>query len=448
MLALSHVWKKEGGKGYLIAAKGAPEAIADLCHLSPKEKENLSGNIYTMASEGLRVLGVAASSFEKKRLPGSQHDFDFKFIGLIGLADPVRDNVPDALKECYGAGIRVVMITGDYPVTAQRIAKEIGLKYPDRIITGPEIEKMSPEELREKIREVNIFSRVMPEQKLLIVDALKANGETVAMTGDGVNDAPALKSAHIGVAMGERGTDVARESSDIVLLNDDFFSIVEAVRIGRRIFDNLKKAMAYIISVHVPIAGSSLIPILFGWPIMLYPVHIVFLELIIDPACSVVFESEPAEKNIMNRKPRDPKESLFGKKMLILSLLQGLFSLIAVMVVFKMALRFEQTEAGARTLAFITLIVSNICLILTNRSWSRTILSSFSVSNKALISVIAGAAIFLSLVLYTPFLQRLFHFGSIHAIDILMCLAAGVLSVIWFEFLKSIFSKIGVDLMR
>ena len=206
--------------------------------------------------------------------------------------------------------------------------------------------------------------------------------------------------------------------------------------------------MAYIISVHVPIAGSSLIPILFGWPIILYPVHIVFLELIIDPACSVVFESEPAEKNIMNRKPRDPKESLFGKKMLILSLLQGLFSLIAVMVVFKMALRFEQTETGARTLAFITLIVSNICLILTNRSWSRTMLSSFSVSNKALISVIAGAVIFLSAVLYTPFLQRLFHFGSIHAADILMCLAAGILSVVWFEFLKFIFNKIGVDLMR
>lgn len=448
MLALSHVWKKEGGKGYLIAAKGAPEAIADLCHLGAKEKEDLSKNIYTMASEGLRVLGVAASSFEKQSLPWSQHDFDFKFIGLIGLADPVRDNVPDALNECYGAGIRVMMITGDYPVTAQRIAKEIGLKYPDKVITGPEIEKMSPEELREKIRDVNIFSRVVPEQKLLIVDALKANGETVAMTGDGVNDAPALKSAHIGIAMGERGTDVARESSDIVLLNDDFFSIVEAVRIGRRIFDNLKKAMAYIISVHVPIAGSSLIPILFGWPIILYPVHIVFLELIIDPACSVVFESEPAEKNIMNRCPRDPKERLFGKKMLVLSLLQGMFSLIVVIAVFKIALRFGQAETGARTMAFITLIVSNICLILTNRSWSRTALSSFSVSNKALISVIAGAVIFLSAVLYTPFLQKLFHFGRIHAADIFMCLAAGVLSVIWFELLKFIFNRIGADLMR
>ncbi len=448
ILALSHVWKTGDGKGCLIAAKGAPEAIADLCHLSAKDKEGLSKNIHAMASEGLRVLGVAGSSFSKLNLPRSQHDFDFKFIGLIGLADPIRDGVPSAVKECYGAGIRIIMITGDYPVTAQRIAKEIGLKNPDGVITGPEIEKMGFEEIKKKIRDVNIFSRVVPEQKLLIVDSLKAHGETVAMTGDGVNDAPALKSAHIGVAMGERGTDVARESSDIVLLDDDFSSIVEAVRLGRRIFDNLKKAMAYIISVHVPIAGSSLIPILLGWPLVLYPVHIVFLELIIDPACSVVFESEPAEKNIMERRPRDPKESLFGKKMMILSLLQGLFSLLVVMAVFKMALRLGQAATGARTLAFITLIVSNVCLILTNRSWSRSIISSLSVSNRALIGVICGATAFLFLVLYIPFLQKLFHFGSIHRADIFICLSAGVLSVAWFEFLKFIFNKMKVDLMR
>jgi len=448
MLALSHVWKTENGKGYLIATKGAPEAIADLCHFSVAEKEELFGNVHVMASEGLRVLGVARASFEKHNLPKSQHDFDFKFIGLIGLADPIRDNVPDALRECYEAGIRVVMITGDYPVTAQRIAKEIGLKNSDKIITGPEVEKMSLDELKERIQGVNIFSRVVPEQKLLIVNALKANGETVAMTGDGVNDAPALKAAHIGVAMGERGTDVARESSDIVLLDDDFSSIVEAVRLGRRIFDNLKKAMAYIISVHVPIAGSALIPILFGWPIVLYPVHIVFLELIIDPACSVVFESETAEKNIMNRKPRDFKESLFGKKMLILSLLQGLFSLIVVMAVFKIALNLGQAESGARTLAFITLIASNICLILTNRSWTRTIIASLSVYNKALPGVIIGAGAFLCLILSVPFLQRLFHFGKIHMIDFFICSGIGILSVVWFEFLKFIFNKMDMDLMK
>lgn len=445
--ALSHVWKAKEGKEYLIATKGAPEAIADLCHLDAQAREALSRNTQIMAGNGLRVLGVAGSSFEKQALPQSQHDFDFRFIGLIGLDDPIRESVPEAIRECYDAGIRVVMITGDYSVTSQRIAKEIGLKYPNRVVTGPEIEKMDCEELRKKIREVNIFSRVVPEQKLLIVDALKANGETVAMTGDGVNDAPALKSAHIGIAMGERGTDVARESAGIVLLNDDFSSIVEAVRLGRRIFDNLKKAMVYIISVHMPIAGCALIPLLFGWPNILYPVHIVFLELIIDPACSIAFESEPPESNVMKRKPRDPKKPLFEKRLLFLSLLQGLFSLIIVLAIFDLSMKLRQSEAEARTLAFVTLIVSNICLILTNRTWSKTIISSFFSSNRALAGVIAAATVLLLVVIYVPFMREMFHFGTIHLADLIICLAAGIISVAWFEFLKFIFMKLKIDLM-
>lgn len=448
MMALSHVWKTPDGNEYIISAKGAPEAVADLCHLTQAEKEKLSGNTQVLASEGLRVLGVAKSSFNKTKLPSSQHDFEFKFLGLIALADPVREAVPAAIRECYDSGIRVVMITGDYPVTAQNIARQIGLADPDRFITGPELEKMAPDELRERIRGINIFSRVVPEQKLGIVNALKANGNIVAMTGDGVNDAPALKSANIGVAMGERGTDVAREASDLVLLNDDFSSIVEAVRLGRRIFDNLKKAMAYIISVHIPIAGVSLIPVLLGWPLILFPAHIVFLELIIDPACSIVFESEPAEKNVMTRPPRDPRESLFGKRIMTLSLLQGISSLIVVMVVFKAALMLGQSEASARTIAFITLIVSNICLILTNRSWSRSIIASLFVVNKALIGVVTGAAVFLAFAIYVPFLQKLFHFGIVHPADLAVCFAAGLWSVAWFELVKFIMQKLGVDLMR
>jgi P-type Ca2+ transporter type 2C len=389
-----------------------------------------------MAGEGLRVLGVAKAYFEKQKLPTSQHDFDFYLVGLIGMADPVRETVPCAIDECYTAGIRVVMITGDYPATACNIARQIGLKNPDNVITGPELEKLGPEKLAERIRTVNIFSRVVPEQKLLIVDALKANGEVVAMTGDGVNDAPALKSAHIGIAMGERGTDVARESSDLVLLNDDFTSIVDSVRMGRRIFDNLRKATAYIISVHVPIAGSSLIPVLLGWPIILYPVHIVFLELIIDPACSIVFESESEEANIMRRPPRAPNTSLFSRRLVILSLLQGLFSLLVVTGVFEIARRLGQGDANARTLAFTTLVISNLCLILTNRSWSRSIIASLSVYNRALAWVIAGAAMFLGLVVYVPVLQKLFHFQLLHGFDLLIALTAGVLSVIWFEIVK------------
>lgn len=444
VMALSHVWETPDGKGYVVSAKGAPEAIEDLCHLNSKEKEELKLSVTTMAVEGLRVIGVAKAFFEKQKLPLSQHDFDFKFIGLIGLTDPVRDTVYSAIKECYNAGMRIVMISGDYPVTTLNIAKQIGLENPNRIITGVELNKMSPEELQKQIHTVNIFSRVLPEQKLLIVNALKANGEIVAMTGDGVNDAPALKSAHIGIAMGERGTDVARESSDLVVLNDDFSSIVQAVRMGRRIFDNLRKAMTYIISVHIPIAGISLIPVVFGWPIILYPVHIVFLELIIDPVSSIVFESEPAEPNIMQLPPRNPGKPLFGKKLLTLSVFQGIFSFLVVLTVFKLALKLGQSEAEARTLAFIVLIVSNLCLILTNRSWSKGIRFYFSMlKNKALIWVLAGTLLFLSLVIYTPFLRNLFHFGQMHSGDIFISLFAGMVSLIWFELVKLLFEEIG-----
>ncbi|MFA6216453.1 MAG: HAD-IC family P-type ATPase [Candidatus Omnitrophota bacterium] len=448
IMALSHVWKTPDGRGFVVSAKGAPEAIADLCHLSEKERQSLSDKIQVMAQEGLRVLGVAKAFVDKEKLPVSQHDFNFTFLGLIGLADPIRLSVPLAIQECYQAGIRVVMITGDYPATAQNIGKQIGLKNYDYVITGEELALLSREELKKRISFVNVFSRVVPEQKLLIVEALKENNEVVAMTGDGVNDAPALKSSHIGVAMGERGTDVARESSDLVLLKDDFSSIVEAVRMGRRIFDNLKKAMAYIISVHVPIAGISLIPVLAGWPLILYPVHIVFLELIIDPACSVVFESEEEEKNIMRRPPRQKGSVLFSKRLFILSFLQGVFSLVVVAFVFQLSLRLGETVGTARTLAFVTLIISNLCLILTNRSWSRSIVASLVVANKALLWVIAGAVSFLWLVVYVPFFRKSFHFEVLHGIDLLIALSAGILSVMWFELVKFISYKNKIELMK
>jgi Ca2+-transporting ATPase len=447
-MALSHVWKTLDGSGFVVSAKGAPEAIADLCHLGEKQRQSLDDKVQEMAREGLRVLGVAKAFVDKEKLPVSQHDFNFTFLGLIGLADPIRPAVPLAIQECYRAGIRVVMITGDYPATAQNIARQIGLKNYDSVITGEDLALLSREELKKRISTVNIFSRVIPEQKLSIIEALKENNEVVAMTGDGVNDAPALKSAHIGVAMGERGTDVARESSDLVLLKDDFSSIVDAVRLGRRIFDNLKKAMAYIISVHVPIAGISLIPVLAGWPLILYPVHIVFLELIIDPACSVVFESEEEEKDIMRRLPRKKSSSLFSKRLFVLSFLQGLFSLAVVALVFQVSLWLGETVGAARTLAFFTLIVSNLCLILTNRSWSRSIIASLMVKNKALLWVGSGAVLFLWLVVYVPFFRKSFHFEILHGIDIFIALAAGILSVMWFELVKFISCKHKIELMK
>jgi Ca2+-transporting ATPase len=340
------------------------------------------------------------------------------------------------------------MITGDYPGTAQNIARQIGLTPLDQVITGPELDRMSDADLQDRVRTVNIFARVMPEQKLRLVNALKANGEIVAMTGDGVNDAPALKSAHIGIAMGERGTDVAREAASLVLLDDDFSSIVQAVRLGRRIFDNLQKAMAYILAIHVPIAGMSLLPVLLKWPLVLFPVHIVFLELVIDPACSIAFEAEPEEKDIMHRPPRDPRKPLFNWSMVALSLLQGLSVLIILLVVFLFSLYRGQGVQEARALTFTTLVAANLSLILTNRSWSRTIWATLRSANVALGWVFGGAVVLLLLVLYVPFLRKLFHFTFLHPDDLLICLFAGVCSILWFEGLKAFKKRSHSNLIR
>jgi Ca2+-transporting ATPase len=278
----------------------------------------------------------------------------------------------------------------------------------------------------------------MPEQKLRLVNALKACGEIVAMTGDGVNDAPALKAAHIGVAMGGRGTDVAREAAALVLLDDDFSSIVQAIGLGRRIFDNLKKAMAYIVAIHLPIAGMSLVPVLLDWPLILMPFHIAFLHMIIDPACSVVLEAEPAEADVMRRPPCDPKEPIFDRRTIILSLLQGASVLLIVLGVFSIALYRGQGELDARALSFTTLIIANLSLILTNRSWLRTILDSWRSPNAALWWVLMGAVAFLGLVLYVPLLRSLFRFSILHPIDLGICFAAGTASILWFEWLKAL----------
>lgn len=436
LLAMSHVWKSPDGEDYIIAAKGAPEAIADLCHLTEKETQKVLQNIKSMADEGLRILGVAKASFKQADLPVKQHDFKFEFLGLIGYIDPVRPGVADAIKQCYNAGLRVVMITGDYPGTARKIAEQIGLTPREEIITGPELDDMNDSKLQQDITDVNIFARVVPEQKLRLVNALKFNNEIVVMTGDGVNDAPALKSAQIGISMGDRGTDVAREASSLVLLNDDFSSIVDAVKMGRRIFDNLKKAIAYIFAVHIPIIGMSLIPVIFNMPLVLLPVQIVFLELIIDPACSIVFEAESAEANVMNRPPRSVKEPLFDKKVISLSILQGISVLIIVLSVYAITLYNGQGDMEARTLSFTTLIIANLALILTNRSWSMTIFETLRSPNKALWYVIGGALLFLGMVLYLEPLRNLFGFSVLHANDLLICLVAGIISILWFEALK------------
>ncbi|MDP3616420.1 MAG: HAD-IC family P-type ATPase, partial [Rhodoferax sp.] len=324
--AMSHVWKAVDGDAHVVAAKGAPEAIIDLCHLDAGAQTRIAAAVDAMAARGLRVLGVAQARFAGQQWPALEHDFEFELVGLLGLADPLRAEVVAAVAQCRGAGIRVVMITGDYPATARAIAgaAQLDVSQDEQVLTGDAMLLMNDATLQERLKRVSVCARIAPEQKLRIVQALKNNGEIVAMTGDGVNDAPALKAAHVGVAMGGRGTDVAREAASLVLLDDDFASIVRAIRLGRRIFDNLRKSMSYILAVHVPIAGVALLPVLLGWPVLLFPLHIAFLELVIDPACSMVFENEPSESDVMKRPPRNVNTPLFAGMTLVFALLQGL----------------------------------------------------------------------------------------------------------------------------
>ena len=436
LLAMSRVWRSPDGKDFVIAAKGAPEAIADLCHLTEAQKIGYQLLIEQMAEQGLRVIGVARAHFQSVTLPNEQHDFQFSLVGLLGLSDPVRPGVPEAVQECYAAGIRVIMITGDYPSTARNIAGQIGLQPLDQLMTGPELDRMDDVELQQRIRTTCIFARAVPEQKLRIVNALKANGEVVAMTGDGVNDAPALKAAHIGIAMGGRGTDVARESAALVLLDDNFASIVAAVRMGRRIFDNLKKAMTFIFSVHLPIAGMSLIPVLLNWPLALLPVHILFLELIIDPTCSVVFEMESDEADIMHRKPRRLSDPLFGREMIFTGLVQGVGVLALVAIIYAVVITSGFGEGEARALAFTTLVIGNLGLIFSNRSHSRSIIQTLRIPNKALWLVTASALGFLALVFSVPFLRNLFGFAAIDLADLALCAGVGLISILIAESVK------------
>ncbi|MFA4872353.1 MAG: cation-translocating P-type ATPase [Patescibacteria group bacterium] len=438
LLALSHVWKSPDGEQYVIAVKGSPEAITDLCHSTPQQIGEIERQVEAMSRKGLRILGVAKAIFKKVHLPTTQHVFAFEFVGLLGFADPLRSSVPEAVNDAQRAGMRIIMVSGDYPGTAQAIAREAGLRSPEYFLTGPELETMDEAALREKVKTVNIFARIMPEQKLALVEALKANGEIVAMTGDGVNDAPALKSAHIGIAMGARGTDVAREASDLVLLDDDFSSIVSAVRLGRRIFDNLKKAMGYIVAVHVPIAGMSLLPVALHLPLALLPAHIAFLELIIDPACSVVFEAEPEERDVMERPPRNLKKPLLSRMTVGVSLLQGLSVLAVVFAMFQIALMMGKGEADARTLAFSTLVFANIFLIITNLSSTQGLVRTLRTGNKTLHWIAAGTLLALLIVLYTPPLRNLFHFSVFHVSDLIVTFIAGIASLLWFEGFKII----------
>jgi len=413
LLVMTHVWQAPGSDVHAVAVKGAPETVAALCHLPVQQSVALSAAAQAIAQRGLRVLAVARASFDGTDWPARPHGFDFALLGLVALADPLRPSVPAAVQECRAAGIRVVMITGDHPATACTIAAQAGLDTGAAALTGAEVALMSDAELRQRVAGVTVFARVMPEQKLRIVEAFKASGQVVAMTGDGVNDAPSLKAAHIGIAMGSRGTDVAREASSLVLLDDDFSSIVHAVRLGRRIYDNLRKAMAFILAVHVPIAGLSLLPLLLGLPLVFMPVHIAFLELLIDPVCSVVFEAETEESDVMKRPPRDPAAALFSFGLIASSVLQGSVVLLAVGAFFIALLAGQVPEAEARAAAFAALVVCNVALIVVNRSLSGSVVAGVKRPNRALWRMLAATAALLAAALYIAPLRELFRFAPV-----------------------------------
>jgi Ca2+-transporting ATPase len=432
LLAMSQAWK--AGNGWQIAAKGAPEAMALLCRLDDATRALMTAQVDQMANAGLRVLAVAEAA-QQGTLPEDPRDFRFQFLGLVGLADPLRLSVPDAVAQCRSAGIRVIMITGDYPATAQAIAAKAGLQG-DRVISGPELITLSDAELAIAVKDVTIFARIMPEQKLSIVAALKATGAVVAMTGDGVNDAPSLKAAHIGIAMGGRGTDVAREAASIVLLDDDFGSIVTTVRLGRRIYDNLRKAMSFILAVHVPIAGLALMPLLFGMPILFGPVHIAFLEMVIDPVCSLVFEAESEEDGIMSRPPRPPDEPLFSGPTVVWSILQGSLVLAVTATIFALAPGYGLTTDQVRGMTFATLVFAIVALILVDRSRSSSIFTAITRPNRALAVVLPIVAALLALTLFWPTARNLFGFAALDSAHLFVPPLAGLTVLLALEVLK------------
>ncbi|WP_018152209.1 cation-translocating P-type ATPase [Leeia oryzae] len=435
LLAMSHLWQSKTMPGNTVASKGAPEAILDLCHLDETRTSHILKQAGQLADQGLRVLGIARARHHGDTMPDIQHDFDFEFLGLIGLIDPLRQEVPSAVAECRSAGIRVIMITGDHPRTAKAIGQQAGLDT-TQMLTGADVQTMPAESLAKAIRHVDIFARVSPLQKLQLVNALKANGEVVAMTGDGVNDAPALKAAHIGIAMGKRGTDVAREAAALVLLDDNFGAIVDAIRLGRRIFRNLRQAMVYTFAVHVPIIVLSIFPLLTGLPLILAPIHIAFLELVIDPVCSVVFEAETPTENLMQRPPRKANEPLLALSSMVLSLLLGLACSVQVALWYLYLLKNGTPAETARAAAFVTLISANTGLIFSSRTSKPGVLKAMGGINILALWIIGASLLILLAITRFTSLATLFAFSTLTIAQWLTAFAVGASAIVLFEVSK------------
>lgn len=439
LLAFTNVFNDKNTLEFKAYSKGAIEAIFELTGIGGDRAERIRLQADELSSKGIRVLGVAKTSClnikSSALLPDTPKEFLFEFLGLIGFSDPLRTSVPAAISECHAAGIRVIMITGDYPITAQTIGTQAGI-VKSEVLSGDRIDNLSETELKHLLSKISIFARITPLQKLRIVESLKANGEIVAMTGDGVNDAPALKSAHIGIAMGGRGTDVAREASALVLLKDDFTSIVKTISLGRRIYDNLLKAIEFIIAVHIPIAGLALFPLAWGIPLLLTPIHIAFLEMIIDPACSIIFEAENAEKNIMKRPPRDPKLPLLQSKRIQWAVLQGTIVFIVLACLLIWMTNSGMAENKIRAFIFSTLVLCNLALILVNRSFESSFIHAIKNPNRSMWILITAVLSVLTLSLYWHPLQKLFLFDSLNYVNLIGSISISIGIFILLEILK------------
>lgn len=434
---MTHVFENQNGDK-IISAKGAVEALIACSHLSDQETQQILTAMNTMAKEGFRVLGIGVTQFQGTNYPETQQEFDFEFKGLVAFYDPPKQNIKSVFETFYKAGIQIKIVTGDTAATTSTIAKQIGFKDYDKTLNGDELMEMDEATLNKKVMETAIFTRMFPEAKLKIIQALKANNQIVAMTGDGVNDGPALKSAHIGIAMGRKGTEIAKDAANLILVDDDFAKMTDAIAMGRRIYINLKKAIQYIISIHIPIILIVFIPLALGWlyPNIFSPVHIIFLEIIMGPTCSIIYENEPMESNLMLQKPRPMTTTFFNLKEITISIVQGLVITLGLLFVYHYCIDEGFSEKYTRTTIFLTLIASNVFLTLENRSFYYSIFTTIRYKNN-LVAMIIGITIGITaLLLLVPVFLNFFMFEKVGIVQIGFSIVVGFISVLWIEIYK------------
>ncbi len=438
---MTHIFERIGGEKSerLIAAKGAPEAIINVSNLSAEARERIRHALEELTQDGLRVLGVGVSDFTGDKFPKKQQELPFSFLGLVAFYDPPKENIPDVFQSFYDAGIQIKIVTGDNAATTQTIARQVRFQGYEKAISGDQLMELSQDALQDQVQEYNVFSRMFPAAKLRIVNALKANGHTVAMTGDGVNDAPALKAAHIGIAMGKKGTEIAKEVSSMILTDDDLAKMIDAIAMGRKIYANLKKAIQYIISIHIPIILTVFIPLVLGWvyPTIFTPVHVIFLELIMGPTCSIIYENEPLEKNVMRQRPRPLTTTFFSWQELSVSIVQGLAITLGILLIYQYSYHAFDQEAVTRTMVFVTLISANIVLTLVNRSFYYSIVTTLRYKNILVPIIVVITILLTACAIFVAPVAALFQFVAISFDQILIAAGAGVASVLWFELAKA-----------